>query len=186
MATGTESDPTHDSSDAGNARHSDLLGLPWHWHRVRELRAVMASGVIAAVVRDVAIDLGGDWRVVIPLLATFVIYLFFASWPLQAYRHTATRILSGWAGFFLAAVAYQELIRRVHYRPLLGFLWYYCIFMSPAILNLIVALIVVFVRRRAWPIYPVGHCRKCGYNLFGLDSTRCPECGLPFGGEIRQ
>lgn len=24
---------------------------------------------------------------------------------------------------------------------------------------------------------PPGHCRGCGYNLTGIDSGRCPECG---------
>ena len=26
---------------------------------------------------------------------------------------------------------------------------------------------------------PAGHCRKCGYNLTGNVSGRCPECGAP-------
>jgi len=25
--------------------------------------------------------------------------------------------------------------------------------------------------------YPPGHCQKCGYNLTGNESGRCPECG---------
>ncbi len=25
-----------------------------------------------------------------------------------------------------------------------------------------------------------GHCRGCGYCLYGLQSERCPECGIPF------
>ena len=25
--------------------------------------------------------------------------------------------------------------------------------------------------------YPPGHCRRCGYNLYGNKSGRCPECG---------
>ena len=25
--------------------------------------------------------------------------------------------------------------------------------------------------------YPPGHCQKCGYNLTGNVSGRCPECG---------
>lgn len=25
--------------------------------------------------------------------------------------------------------------------------------------------------------YPAGHCTKCGYNLTGNVSGRCPECG---------
>jgi hypothetical protein len=29
------------------------------------------------------------------------------------------------------------------------------------------------------PVVPAGHCRKCGYNLKGNVSGRCPECGMP-------
>lgn len=39
----------------------------------------------------------------------------------------------------------------------------------------------VFVRMRYWPVYPPGHCERCGYNLFALQSARCPECGTPLG-----
>lgn len=27
------------------------------------------------------------------------------------------------------------------------------------------------------PKHPPGHCQRCGYNLAGLDSRACPECG---------
>lgn len=26
---------------------------------------------------------------------------------------------------------------------------------------------------------PAGHCMRCGYDLRGIDSQVCPECGLP-------
>jgi hypothetical protein len=28
---------------------------------------------------------------------------------------------------------------------------------------------------------PLGHCRRCGYNLTGNVSGRCPECGAAVG-----
>jgi len=40
--------------------------------------------------------------------------------------------------------------------------------------------LIVFLRNRYRPVFPPGHCRKCGYNLFGLPEPRCPECGKPF------
>jgi hypothetical protein len=32
---------------------------------------------------------------------------------------------------------------------------------------------------------PPGHCRKCGYNLFGNVSGICPECGTPCGEQAK-
>lgn len=32
-------------------------------------------------------------------------------------------------------------------------------------------------------IYPVGHCRWCGYDLTGNVLNRCPECGHPMDQE---
>jgi hypothetical protein len=31
---------------------------------------------------------------------------------------------------------------------------------------------------------PAGHCRKCGYDLTGNVSGRCPECGVPTGAAV--
>lgn len=38
-----------------------------------------------------------------------------------------------------------------------------------------IAVVIVTRRRPLW-----GHCRKCGYNLTGNESGRCPECGQPY------
>ena len=27
--------------------------------------------------------------------------------------------------------------------------------------------------------FPIGHCQKCGYDLTGVRTGRCPECGTP-------
>jgi hypothetical protein len=35
----------------------------------------------------------------------------------------------------------------------------------------------LFLRRKKH--YPPGHCQKCGYDLTGNVSGRCPECGTP-------
>ncbi len=34
--------------------------------------------------------------------------------------------------------------------------------------------------------HPPGHCQKCGYNLTGNESGRCPECGQPVEGTSNQ
>ncbi len=40
----------------------------------------------------------------------------------------------------------------------------------------------VLGRRR----FPAGHCRKCGYDLTGNVSGRCPECGMRRGRRRRR
>ena len=35
----------------------------------------------------------------------------------------------------------------------------------------------LFLRRKKH--HQAGHCQKCGYNLTGNVSGRCPECGTP-------
>jgi len=32
---------------------------------------------------------------------------------------------------------------------------------------------------------PPGHCQKCGYNLTGNESGKCPECGKPCEGGLK-
>ncbi len=44
------------------------------------------------------------------------------------------------------------------------------------------ALIAALTTRRWWRDWryiPPGQCQKCGYNLTGNVSGRCPECGTP-------
>ena len=52
-------------------------------------------------------------------------------------------------------------------------------------------LLVVVLIARIWKRpYPPGHCRRCGYDLTGNVSGRCPECGTPTalqsGSEVRE
>ena len=45
-------------------------------------------------------------------------------------------------------------------------------------------LVAIFLLKRGlWPRRQgdAPHCRKCGYNLTGLESGRCPECGVAAG-----
>lgn len=44
------------------------------------------------------------------------------------------------------------------------------------------ALLIASCRRRAKP--PPGHCKKCGYDLTGTSSGRCPECGSAAVGTV--
>lgn len=39
--------------------------------------------------------------------------------------------------------------------------------------------ILVISIRRSWSPRKTGTCRNCDYDLFGIISKRCPECGVP-------
>ncbi len=43
----------------------------------------------------------------------------------------------------------------------------------------IAAILTAWLWHRDRRRIPPGHCRKCGYNLTGNVSGKCPECGNP-------
>jgi hypothetical protein len=45
------------------------------------------------------------------------------------------------------------------------------------LLVLMPTLLLWYPDYRAWRAYPPSHCQKCGYDLTGNESGRCPECG---------
>jgi hypothetical protein len=55
------------------------------------------------------------------------------------------------------------------------FIWNPCAFVPIAVL----AILMWVLRRGARPRVLPGHCQKCGYDLTGNESGRCPECGEP-------
>ncbi len=102
-------------------------------------------------------------------------------WPLRAHRP----IVSISAVAFLGLYAYSlpsliMFIRRSAVDPLFGVLFFF----APPIACWLVPCAalsgVVFLRNRYRPVYPPGHCGKCGYDLQGLPEARCPECGKSF------
>ena len=55
------------------------------------------------------------------------------------------------------------------------FQWSSIVFGLSAILGLMLLITALFPRRRGKTPY----CRRCRYNLTGIESKRCPECGTP-------
>lgn len=52
--------------------------------------------------------------------------------------------------------------------------WYFVPLGVPTLAaGFLAAVLIFFARVRV----PPGHCRACGYNLTGVESGRCPECG---------
>jgi len=47
---------------------------------------------------------------------------------------------------------------------------------------LLVLIPTAYLWYREWRTIPLGHCQKCGYDLTGNESGRCPECGPQLDG----
>ncbi len=123
---------------------------------------------------------GVSWNVVFFLLDCAAVGAL--CWPLRDYRGVwsvsaffCLGILAAWVPQF-AGFIYRG---QIHWRPVILGLWIaiYLVFWLVMVFALSA---VVFVRNRYRPVYPTGHCAKCGYDLQGLPEPRCPECGKPF------
>lgn len=55
--------------------------------------------------------------------------------------------------------------------------WYLVPLGTPTMAAGLLAAVLFFLARLR---VPPGHCRGCGYNLTGIESGRCPECGTAF------
>jgi len=118
----------------------------------------------------------------------YVACIMFFSRPLRSYR----RVLGITAGVALGSFVYSlpelrpvwdaifALIRFPNPRqfpyPYRVVEWLFI----PWLIDLTIVCAIVFIRNRYWPDYGPGKCAKCGYDLRGLPTPRCPECGRPF------
>jgi hypothetical protein len=114
-------------------------------------------------------------------LTTYTAGIATLCWPLRAYRPVASIAAFAFLGMGAASLpGMVAFIRSTSFDLLFGL---YFFLVPPTIGWLVPFLVlsgVVFLRNRYRPIYPPGHCRKCGYDLQGVPEPRCPECGKPF------
>jgi len=136
-----------------------------------------AGGAIASLVPYIHPFLWtGFW------LATYSGGLGLLCWPLRAYKRVACIALFGFLG--AASVLLAELIAFYRRFPVISSRNDLLYVVGPWIIGWLIPVAVlsgiVFLRNRYRPVYPSGHCAKCGYNLHGLTEPRCPECGKSF------
>ena len=92
----------------------------------------------------------------------------YANFPVQwNFRATPARLIAPWRDIF--SMRHQpHALREVGMVDVrLPFVVFFAMFVSAGYL--------AFWRSRT--LFPPGHCGRCGYNLFGISSRRCPECG---------
>lgn len=134
------------------------LLIPWHWFGTMR------------------------WGAWVAFVLLYFALLGVSSWPLTSYRLSLRMGLVAAAfhtlsGFVIALLAYRS-----------GSVWSFWLVLVASLLNFVLALastslglcLAVYLRNRWWPVYASGYCGTCGYNLLGLASPRCPECGTRF------
>lgn len=118
-------------------------------------------------------------------LAVYFVAICACCWPLTSYRLGFFVALAATLSFDAVRVLYNisywgdSLAENLSLLSVVGI-------GADWVLAWLVISLAVFFRKRRWPVYPAGCCRKCGYNLTGVERPRCPECGTPFvpqGGE---
>lgn len=137
---------------------------------------------------------GGFWNVFWKVLVAGAVTMAVAGLVLDLLR--APRRL--WAaGLVIAAIAICVLMIASYgsYEKAMGkhgsLLAYVFFSLNTGLYASSALLLVVMLIARIWkrPYLP-GHCRRCGYDLTGNVSERCPECGTPTalqsGSEVRE
>ena len=64
-------------------------------------------------------------------------------------------------------------------RERIDLLLYFAVLVS---LLCLIGVAILYLRRRRRELVPAGHCvcDSCGYDLHGIEDSRCPECGEGF------
>jgi hypothetical protein len=113
---------------------------------------------------------------------TYLAGLVLANWPLTSLHRMWMSALLMAAGYMSIACLnmWQALRAGLIHRHSVVYLVLAVGLLAFWVGGAAIGSVLVCLRRRYWPVYPPGHCKKCGYCLFGLTSRRCPECGTEF------
>ncbi len=116
-------------------------------------------------------------QILVFYLAIFPLAVLLASRPLSRYGQgiaTATVAVLAWT----AVKFITEALSQTYFETtkMVWLFWGFYGFIGLSA-NIAFGTVATMLRRRLYPIYPIGHCHKCGYDLTGNESGRCPECG---------
>ena len=114
------------------------------------------------------------------LFGVAIMVLALVCWPLVRYSD-CMRVGATFSGGILALGSINMLIIWPDREMLFPWLFPVAILGSFVVLWVVscgILSVATYVRTRYWPLYAEGHCRECGYNLFGAPGPNCPECGV--------
>lgn len=122
------------------------------------------------------------WAELTLVVVLYVLVLALVCLPLTEYRRGIRLSFFGAVGTAGLGTA-SALLRRGAGLPI--FPWILPVGLMSVLLVVwaigCIAILALTHRRLKWsPVFPDGHCQRCGYSLFGLPEDRCPECGTTF------
>ncbi len=175
--------------DAAVSRASGVRALAWaavQRHRVVGAALVGLSLPAARIVSDLLVVPVADTVELGVLSGLYLVALAALCWPWTSYTlalklsSTAT-IALGCIGTVNVLVRGAGNVRLVPWYIPVGVLSVCAVFCAA---TFAVLSGLVLLRMRYWPVYRRGCCQACGYDLFGLQDARCPECGTPFSPDL--
>ncbi len=113
-------------------------------------------------------------------MLTFPLILIVMGNSSRSYFRAIIVANAGWAGFCAQIVVWHFVVLRTTATYLNTSFEAWHQVLSSAIWAVITSAVsagVLAVRIRWLPVYGDGRCRRCGYLLRGLPTSRCPECG---------
>ena len=143
--------------------------------RQKLIFALLAGGGLALVHNAMPSPGPAVVRIDLLYLGLFPLTVLFLSRPLDSYRQSvaiAVAVILGWitVKFVTEAVTPEYPGAALPMCILWGV---YGLLMLVA--NVLTASVGVWTRRRFHPVYAVGLCQRCGYDLTGNVSGICPE-----------
>ena len=141
------------------------------------LTAVLAGGALGLIHHAIPGDGIAGLQLLSFYLGLFPLAVLSLSRPLETYRLSiAISVIAilGWIAvkFVIAAIT-------TNYAATARAMWLFWGFYGflGLVANALMVTVAVWIRRRFYPIYGIGLCQNCGYDLTGNVSGRCPECG---------
>jgi hypothetical protein len=107
------------------------------------------------------------------LFVAFAVAMGLAALPLRSYATALLVSSCGWAGMFGCSLIIDRTMTLDRTQIVARLASLFLLWLP--ILTLLLAL--TWLHHRWRPIFAPGQCRRCGYDLHGLTSRRCPECG---------
>jgi len=155
-------------------------------HSSLRLVVGFSTGLLIGMLRDIIGTRGLGLLAVVFTVAGLPLVTLALSYPLLRYRTSvvaAASIVAGVATYTLAWQLWRDELPRLDFVSVVGAL---VAMLAVWAVVASMGVVSVWIRRRWFPLHEPGHCANCGYNLWGINSGRCPECGgvIPKGDAI--